>query len=143
MVLNEMASTEEIEQRVEEADSTRTARRAATAKRVFELANQRASVADQLNDLERELGDVLAASSDVIEIDELARFTDVSAADLTHWLTNRKTTRTRRKRTITGETGDTTREPSTARTRRVERKATERELATEKSPPGQVTARVT
>jgi hypothetical protein len=93
-----MATTEEIEQRVEEADSARTARRAAAAKRVFELATRRATIADQLSDLERELGDVLAEASDVIEIDELARFTDVPAADLRRWLDDRKTTRPKRKR---------------------------------------------
>jgi hypothetical protein len=96
-----MATTEEIERRIEEADSARSARRAAAAKRVFELANQRAAVAEQLNDLERELGDVLTETADVIEIDELARFTDVPATDLTGWLNNRKTTRPKRKRPVT------------------------------------------
>jgi hypothetical protein len=95
---HEMATTEEIEQRVEEADTARTARRAAAAKRVFELATRRATVAAQLSDLERELGDVLAEANDVIEIDELARFTDVPATDLRRWLDERKTTRPKRKR---------------------------------------------
>lgn len=99
-----MATTEEIEQRVEEADSARTARRAAAAKRVFELAARRSTIADQLSDLERELGDVLAEASDVIEIDELARFTDVPAADLRRWLDDRKTTRPKRKRQTAGTT---------------------------------------
>jgi hypothetical protein len=97
-----MVTTEEIELRIKEADSARSARRTAAAKRVGELASRRAAVAEQLNDLERELGDVLAESSDVIEIHELARFTDVPAADLTRWLDNRKVIRPKRKRVTTG-----------------------------------------
>src|SRR5690348_11201273 len=90
---------EEIERRVEENDAPRTAKRAAAAKRVRQLARQRAEVAEQLADIERELGDVLAESSDVIGVDELAKFTDVPAADLSQWLNGRKTTRSKRKRT--------------------------------------------
>jgi hypothetical protein len=96
-----MVTTEEVELRIKEADSARSARRTAAAKRVGELASRRATVAEQLNDLERELGDVLAESSDVIEIHELARFTDVPAADLTRWLDHRTTTRPKRKRATT------------------------------------------
>jgi hypothetical protein len=91
-------TTDEIERRVGDADSTRTTKRVATAKRIGELARRRASVAEQLADIEQQLGIVLAESSDVIEIDELARFTDVSAADLTHWRDSRRTTRSKHKR---------------------------------------------
>jgi hypothetical protein len=100
-----MATTEEIERRVEEADAARSARRAAAAKVVGDLAQRRAAIADQLSDIERELGDVLAESNDVIEINELARFTDVPAADLTQWLNNRKTTRPKRKKPAGGPSG--------------------------------------
>lgn len=93
-----MATTDEIEQRVGDADSVRTARRVAAATRVGELARYRAGIAEQLADVEQELGTVLAESSDVIEIDELARFTDVPAADLAQWLNSRKTARAKRKR---------------------------------------------
>lgn len=93
-----MATPEEIEHRVEENDSTTTAKRAATAKRVGELAQRRAAIAEQLSDIERELGDVLADSSDVIGTDELAKFTDVPVADLDRWLNGRKATRTKRKK---------------------------------------------
>lgn len=114
-----MATPEEIERRIEENDLPRSFRRAAAAKRVSELANQRASVAQQLSDLERELGDVLSESSDVLEIDELARFTDIPAADLTRWLNDRKMTRSKRKRptarTSSG-TNATSQRPSTAHT---------------------------
>ena len=99
MVLNPtMPATEEIERRVGDADSTRTARRVATATRIGELARRRASVVEQLADIDQEIGTVLAESSDVIEIDELARFTDVPAADLTQWRDNRRTARTKQKR---------------------------------------------
>jgi len=93
-----VATEEEITQILEEEDAVRTTRRAAAATRVGELARRRAAVAEQLNDLERELGEVLAESSDVIEIDELARYTKVNAADLARWLNERKPPRTRRKR---------------------------------------------
>ncbi|MFF5990415.1 hypothetical protein [Prauserella flavalba] len=99
-----MATTEEIERRVEQADAARSAKRAAAAKRVGELALLRAEVAEKLGDIERELGDVLAESSDVISVDELAKFTDVPATDLTQWLNGRKTTRPKRKRSTASTT---------------------------------------
>lgn len=112
-----MATTEEIERRVEEADAARSARRSAAARQVGELAQRRATIAEQLRHIEQELGDVLAESSDVIEIDELARFTDVPSADLTRWLDGRKTTRTKRKKPTGGASGTksaASRGPSTA-----------------------------
>jgi hypothetical protein len=93
-----MATTEEIRRRVEQADTARSAKRAAAAQQVGELAQRRAAIAEQLDDIERQLGEVLAAASDVMDIDELARFTDVAAADLRRWLEARKTTRTKRRR---------------------------------------------
>jgi hypothetical protein len=62
----------------------------------------------------------------------------VPAADLTHWLTSRKTTRTRRKRTVIGTKDDSPRDPPPAKTRRGERTAPDPEPAAE-----QVTAQVT
>lgn len=97
-----MATAEEIERRVEETDAARSEKRSAAAKRVGELAQRRSVIAEQLTDIERELSDVLAASSDVIEINELARFTDVSAADLSRWLNDRKATRAKRKKSSGG-----------------------------------------
>jgi hypothetical protein len=99
-----MASEDEIERRVEEVDSATTARRAAAAKQIGALARRRAAVAEQLNDIETELGEVLAAAHDVIGVDELARFTDVPAADLTRWLDGRKPARTKRQRSTTAAT---------------------------------------
>lgn len=93
-----VATEEEITRGIETDDAARTTRRAAAATRVGELARQRAAVVEQLNDIERQLGEVLAESSDVIELDELARYTKVNAADLTRWLNDRKPTRTRRRR---------------------------------------------
>lgn len=97
-----MATTEEIERRVEEADAARSARRAAAAKQIGDLAQRRTAIAEQLSDIERELGDVLAESNDVIEINELAKFTDVPVTDLTQWLNSRKTTRPKRKKLADG-----------------------------------------
>jgi transposase len=100
-----MATTEEIRRRVEEADTARSTRRSAAAQRIGELAARRADVAEQLDDIERQLGDELAAAQDVVDIDELAQFTDVSAADLTRWLAARKPTRTKRPRPAAGRPG--------------------------------------
>jgi hypothetical protein len=115
----EVATTEEIERRVEEADATRHAKRSAAAQQVGELAQRRAVIAEQLGDIEGQLGDVVAAAQEVMDIDELARFTDVPAADLTRWLTARKPARTKRKKPAAGAPGtenDTSRGPSAART---------------------------
>ncbi|MCE7007088.1 hypothetical protein LWC34_30300 [Kibdelosporangium philippinense] len=126
-----MATTKEIERRVAEADSARSARRTAAAKRIGELAQRRAAVAEQLDDIDRELGDVLATARDVIGIDELARFTDLPASDLTRWLEGRKTTRSKRKRSAAGAPAaksDTSQGPITART------ATARQASTPAEP---------
>jgi seryl-tRNA synthetase len=111
-----MATAEEIERRVEQADTARSAKRSAAAQQVGALAQRRAAIAEQLTDIEEQLGDVLAAVSDVMDLDELAGFTDVPAADLTRWLTARKPTRTKRKRLVASGESDTNRGPSAART---------------------------
>ena len=114
-----MATTEEIQRRVEQADTARSAKRAAAAQQVGELAARRTAIAEQLNEIEGQLGDVLAAASDVMDIDELARFTDLPAPDLTRWLMARKPARTKRKKPAAGAPGtesDTNRGPSAART---------------------------
>jgi hypothetical protein len=82
-----MITTDEIERRVEKADADKSARRTATAREVGELAHRRATLAEELAEVERKLGTVLAAAADVVGVDELAEFTDVPAADLTRWLT--------------------------------------------------------
>jgi hypothetical protein len=138
-----MATPDEIERRIAEIDADRTARRSAAAKQVGELAQRRAALAEQLDDLERELGDVLAAASDVLDITELARFTDVPAADLTRWLEARKTTRTKRKKTIPGAPtkSDASRGPSTARTPRAGQASTQPEPAAPRADTGDTPAR--
>jgi hypothetical protein len=112
-----MVTSEEIEQRVEEADAIRSARRTIAAKRVGELAQRQAIEAEKLAETERELGEVLAECSAVIGIDELAKFTGVSVADLNHWQSMRKPTRPRRKRaTATPPRGAPSQPLSTAAT---------------------------
>jgi hypothetical protein len=93
-----MTRNDEIRRRVEEADIARSATRSAAAQHIGELARRHATIADQLADIERQLGDALAEAQAVIDIPELARFTEVSPADLTRWLTNRKPTRAKRKK---------------------------------------------
>jgi hypothetical protein len=139
-----MATPEEIERRIAENDADRTARRSAAATQIGELAQRRAVLAEQLDDIERELGDVLTAASDVLDITELARFTDVPAADLTRWLEARKTTRTKRKKTTAGApaTSDTSRGPSTARTPRATQAATPPEPAVPRADSADTPARV-
>lgn len=114
-----MATTDEIQRRVEQADAARSAKRSAAAQQVGELAQRRTAIAEKLDDIERQLGDVLADAQEVMDIDELARFTDVPAADLTRWLTARKPARTKRRKPAggaSGEESDTKRGPSAART---------------------------
>ena len=111
-----MATAEEIERRVEQADTARSAKRAAAAQQVGALAQRRAAIAEQLADIEDQLGDVLTAVSDVMDLDELAGFTDVPATDLTRWLTARKPNHGKRKRPAASADSDTTRGPSTAKT---------------------------
>jgi phage antirepressor YoqD-like protein len=112
-----MATADEIRRRIEEADTARSAKRSTAAQQVGELAQRRAAIADQLADIERQLGDVLAAASDVMDIDELARFTDVPATDLTRWLAARKTTRSKHKKPAASTQSvdsDTSRRPAFA-----------------------------
>ncbi len=93
-----MVTSDEIERRVEEADTARRVRRTAAAKRLGTLAGEHADVAEKLAEIERELGELLAEASPDISIDELATFTGVSVADLEQWRGTRKPTRHRRKR---------------------------------------------
>ena len=113
MATTDIATAEEIDRRVEAADTARRAKRSAAAKEVGELAQRRTVLAEQLAEVERQLGEVLADAGDVLEIDELARFTNIPAADLTAWLTSRKPARTaKKKRPATASSGA----PSAAKT---------------------------
>ncbi|MBN6034155.1 hypothetical protein [Amycolatopsis sp. 195334CR] len=80
-----VTTQDEITRRLKERDSARSARRAQAATTVGELARRHTELAAQLADLERELGEVLTAAGDVIDVPELAQVTDVPAADLTRW----------------------------------------------------------
>ncbi len=115
-----MVNSEEIQRRVQQEDAARSAKRSAAAQQVGELAHRRTAVAEQLADIERQLGITLAAAQDVMAIDELAQFTDVPAADLTRWLTAHtagKSARTRKRPTIASDTDrHANRRPATART---------------------------
>lgn len=93
-----MSTPEQIRQRVAQADSARSARRSAAAQQVGELALRRAAVLGQLEEVEQALGDVLLAAQDVIDVDELAQFTEVEAADLAQWLETRRSAGTRRRK---------------------------------------------
>jgi hypothetical protein len=93
-----MPTREEIERRVQQNDTPLSAKRSTAAQQIGELAQRRTEIAEQLGEVERQLGDVLADASAVMDIDELARFTDVPAVDLTRWLTARTTTRSKRKK---------------------------------------------
>ena len=115
-----MVTSDEIQRRVQQADTARSAERSAAAQQVGELAYRRAAVAEQLADIERQLGIALAAAQDIMAIAELAQFTDVPAADLTRWLTAHtagKSARTRKRPSIASDTDrHGNRRPSTART---------------------------
>jgi hypothetical protein len=115
MATTDIATAEEIDRRIETADTARRAKRSAAAKEVGELAQRRAALAEQLDEVERQLGEVLADASDVLDIDELARFTNIPPGDLTGWLTAQKPSRTKRKKPAVGARGDTGRGSSGAK----------------------------
>lgn len=96
-----MATTDDIARRVEEADSARSARRTKAALLVGELAHERSTVLKRLGDIDQQIGDAIVDNSDVIDIDELAAFTDSAPADLTQILNARKPNRGKRKRRAT------------------------------------------
>lgn len=125
-----MATPEEIRQRVEEADTARSARRAAAAQQVGELAGRRAAIVAQLTEVERELGEVVADAQDVIDVNELAAFTDLKPSDLTGWLAGRKPGRGKRRKpaTTTGTQSDVP-SPSGPRAPAPEQKPNSREGA--------------
>jgi len=100
-----MPTDDEVEHRIEDVDAPRTARRKAAARQVNQLAQRRAAIVAQLEDVEGQLGQIIADAEDVITIDELARFTDLKAADLNQWAAGRKTTRARRKKPTAGKPG--------------------------------------
>ncbi|ONI71144.1 hypothetical protein ALI144C_52445 [Actinosynnema sp. ALI-1.44] len=116
MATTDIATSEEIDRRIEADDTARRLKRSAAAKQVGELATTRAELATQLDEVERQLGEVLADASDVLDIDELARFTNIPAADLTGWLTAHKPSRTNKKKkpSVTAPS-TTTRRPSTVK----------------------------
>ena len=96
-----MATTDDIARRVEEADSARSARRTKGAQLVGGLARERSAMLTRLGDIDQQLGDAIVEYSDVISVDELAIFTDTSAAELAQILNARKPHRGRRKRRTT------------------------------------------
>lgn len=96
-----MATTDDIARRVEEADSARSARRTKGAQLVGGLTHERTAVVQRLADIDQQIGDAIVDYSDVINVDELATFTDTAPADLTQILDARKPNRGRRKRRTT------------------------------------------
>jgi hypothetical protein len=116
MATADIASAEEIDRRVEAADTTRRLKRSAAAKQIGELAKTRTELAIQLDEVEQQLGEILADASDVLDIDELSRFTNIPAGDLTGWLTARKPNRVRKKKSTVPAPSTTTRGPSMAKT---------------------------
>ncbi|MCU1680217.1 MAG: hypothetical protein JWQ81_956 [Amycolatopsis sp.] len=140
-----MATAQEIEDRVEQADAARSATRAAAAQQVSALAERRAAIAEQLADIDDQLGDTLATASKVMSITELATFTDIPAADLTHWHTPGKPSRSKRKKPTTGTaaTGNTTsRGPSTTKTSTPGQEPAPTEPAASRTAAAQAPARV-
>lgn len=75
-----MATPEEIKNRVDEFDSARSSRRKAAAHKVSELAVRHDELASEVDEVKRTLAEVLAEYSDVITVEELARFTEVPEA---------------------------------------------------------------
>jgi hypothetical protein len=128
-----MATAEEIARRVEEVDTARSAKRSTVAQQISELAQRRTVLVDQLENVEGELGDVLADAQDVIDVNELAEFTDVKAGDLTRWLASRTATRVKRRKPATSSSrahGDASRAVAVSGTLRAGQTPAPREPAT-------------
>ncbi|NIH83745.1 hypothetical protein [Amycolatopsis granulosa] len=107
-----MPTDEEVQHRIEDVDAPRTSRRKAAAQQVNQLAQRRAAIVAQLEDIEGQLGEIVADAEDVISIEELARFTDLKASDLTEWVTGRKTSRAKRKKPAGSKLGTRSRSSS-------------------------------
>lgn len=116
MATTDIATAQEIRRRVDEADTARRERRAAAAQQVGELARQRAIHASKVEDFDRQLAEVIAGSRDVMDIDELSRFTSIRPAELTGWLNASKPARTKKKPLTAGRHDDPRREPPAAST---------------------------
>ncbi|GAA3850814.1 hypothetical protein [Amycolatopsis tucumanensis] len=108
-----VTSEEEITRRLSEKDTARSARRAEAATMVGELARRHAALAAQVAELERELGEVLTAAGDVIDVSELAQVTDIPAADLTRWRDSSSRGKRRRSTTTKARSGATNGHPTT------------------------------
>lgn len=129
-----MTTLDDIDQRVQEIDAPRTEKRKAACKTIKERAGRRTALLEELAATEREIGDALATASDVMDVTEAARITEVPASDLNHCLAAHQTTRTKRKRSTTGgadPNNSTSRDKPTARTPRNHHAQTPAEL----SPP--------
>ncbi|NYI93707.1 hypothetical protein HNR02_007082 [Amycolatopsis endophytica] len=109
-----MPTDDEVEHRIEDVDAPRTARRKAAAQQVNQLAQRRAAIVAQLEDVDGQLGEIVADAEDVISIDELARFTDLKVSDLTQWVAGRKPTRSKRKKATPSKAGTRSRSSSQA-----------------------------
>jgi len=97
-----MTTIDDIARRVEDADAARSARRTKAAQLVGELAHERVAVVQRLADIDQQIGDAIVENGDVITVDELAKFTGVSAADLAQILDSRKNSRGRRRKSGVG-----------------------------------------
>ena len=93
-----MATSEEIQNRVDEFDSARSARRKAAAHQVSELARRHDELVTQVDEVKRKLAEVLAEYSDVITVEELARFTEVPESHLEQWRDGVKPGRAKKRR---------------------------------------------
>jgi len=137
-----MATAEEIQGRVKQADTARSAKRAAAAQQVGALAERRAAIAQELADIEGQLGDVLATASEVMDMNELAAFTDVPASDLTRWLTARKPNRGKRKKPAASADDGANRGSATAKISASRPSSAPTEPASGRSGEADVTVRV-
>lgn len=94
-----MATPDEIQHRVDEFDSARSARRKAAAHQVSELAVRHDELVSEVDKVKRTLAEVLAEYSDVITVEELARFTEVPVSHLEQWQDGAKPGRNKKRRT--------------------------------------------
>jgi hypothetical protein len=99
-----MPTDEEIERRVEADDTPVTARRKTVAQSISALGAQIAIVSGPLQELIGQVRQEIGDNQDIITVEKLAVYTDISKADLKEWLAGYKPSGNKRKRQPVGET---------------------------------------
>lgn len=98
-----MPTDDEIERRVTTDDTPITARRITIAQKVSALGAEIMAVSEQLKDLTGQVRKVIGDNQEIVTVEKLAFYTDISKADLQEWLAGYKPSGSKRKRQPSSE----------------------------------------